>query len=450
MTYATLTKSYDLRWVYPTDIHEGYYAAYGYGFVKYTGSTKIALGYDARLSSPTLKEAIIRWANAAGATVVDIGLCSSDMLSFSTCYYDDIDAGIMITASHNPKDQNGIKSMRHSGFPINLKTEWQYIIPYMEEYDTLNIRAQRYVEIRDVKTDWGNRVLWFSQTKDFSRLKIVVDGWNGSAGSYMKDIAERAWFEMIPLFLEPDGNFPNHHPNPMLPENREFARKKILETWADLWMLFDGDADRVVLLDNKGNLIVSWVLCAIIADALLEKDPGKIIGGNAVISHTLQDIVRECSWEYVRMRVDSVAIKTEMLQNTDIIFAWEHSTHYFFGSNWCTDSGIIAAFVFLDIYLRSGMTLEALIAKYQRYITLEEENFIVKDRQEVIDTLTSIYSKEDHDLFDGLTVRYPDKSWWNIRPASNDPVIRLNMEAVTRQRFQELYAEISWHLKGFI
>ena len=149
------------------------------------------------------------------------------------------------------------------------------------------------------------------------------------------------------------------------------------------------------------------------------------------------------------MRVDSVAIKTVMLQNPEIIFSGEHSTHYFFGSNWCTDSGIIAAFVFLDIYLRSGLTLEALIAKYQRYITLEEENFTVADRKKVIDTLTSIYSDEDHDDFDGLTVRYDDKSWWNVRPASNDPVIRLNMEAVSRDRFNTLYAELAKHFKDF-
>ena len=136
------------------------------------------------------------------------------------------------------------------------------------------------------------------------------------------------------------------------------------------------------------------------------------------------------------MRVDSVAIKTEMLQNPEIIFSGEHSTHYFFGSNWCTDSGIIAAFVFLDIYLRSGLTLE-------------EENFTVADRKEVIDTFTSIYLDQDHDDFDGLTVRYDDKSWWNIRPASNDPVIRLNMEAVSRDRFNTLYAELAKHFKVF-
>ena len=449
MKYSILTRSYDLRWVYPTEINEWLYEAYWYGFVRYTESQTIALGYDARLSSPTLKEAIIRWANNAGAKVVDIWLCSSDMLSFSTCFYDDIDAGIMITASHNPKDQNGIKSMRHNGFPINLKNEWNDILVYMDEYDTMNHASQRNVEVRDVKNDWTDRILSFSETKNFSSLKIVVDGGNWAAGSYIEAIAEKAWFQMIPLFIEPDGNFPNHHPNPMLPENREAARKKIIETGADIGLLFDGDADRVVVLDNRWNLVVSWVLCAVIAAALLEKSWGKSIGGNAVISHTLEDIVTELWGQYKRMRVDSVAIKTEMLKNPDIIFAWEHSTHYFFWSNWCTDSGIIASFVFLDIFLRSGLTLEALIAKYQRYITLEEENFIVADRNMAINTLRSIYSWENYDDFDGLTVRYDDKSWWNVRPASNDPVIRLNMEAVSRDRFNALYKEVTKHLKQF-
>jgi phosphomannomutase len=449
MNFSLLSRSYDLRWVYPTDINETFYEAFWYAFAQWTWVDKIALGYDARLSSPTLKEAIIRWVNASGKTVVEIWLCSSDMLSFSTCFYDDIWAGVMITASHNPKDQNGIKAMLHTGFPVNFKITGPALIPIMEEYKTQTQNTERNVELRDVKSDWIDRILSFSETKDFSKYRIVVDGGNGAAGSYVNEVAKKAWFDMVPLFLEPDGNFPNHHPNPMLYENRIAAEKKILETKADLGFLFDGDADRVVILDNKWKMIVSGVICSVIAHALLEKNPWKTIAWNAVISHTLQDIVREYSWQYIRTRVDSVAIKDQMLRNPDIIFSGEHSTHYFFQSNWCADSGIIAAFVFLDILARSWLSLEALIARYERYITLEEENFVVRDRKEVIDTLTELYKNEQHDFLDWLTVTYPDGSWWNVRPATNDPVIRLNMEAKSRQRYTALYSELQSHMKKF-
>ncbi len=448
MNYSIVSRSYDLRWVYPTEINEDFYIRLGYAFTTFIAVKRIAIWYDARLSGKSLAEAFARGVNEAGWTVIDIGYCSSDMLSFATCSSADIQAWVMITASHNPKDQNGMKSVLHSGEPINLKIVWSELAEIMEKY-VPNSSYKEDIEKRNITGAWIDHILSFSQTKDFSKLKIVVDGGNGAAWAYMQEVAEKAGFQMIPLFLEPDGNFPNHHPNPMLRENREHARNKILETGADLGFLFDGDADRVVILDSHGDMIVSGVVCSVIAHALLEKSPWKTIAWNAVISHTLHDTTKKYSWEYIPTRVDSVAIKAMMLKNPDIIFAGEHSTHYFFQSNWCADSGIIAAFVFLDILLRSWLSLEELIAKYRWYVTLEEENFQVRDRKEVIDTLTHLYSTENQDFLDGLTVSYDDGSWWNVRPASNDPVIRLNMEAKTQERFDELYTEIKGHIETF-
>lgn len=450
MNYSILSRSYDLRWVYPTEINEDFYNHLGYAFALWSKASRIALGHDARLSGKSLSEAFAQWANRAGATIIDIWFCSSDMLSFATCFSCDIEVGVMITASHNPKDQNGMKSVWHSGEPINLKHVGNEIIALMNLDDGMVSHNTHWgIELRDVTEDWTSRIMSFTETQDFSSLKIVADGGNWAAWAYMTKIAERAWFNMIPLFLEADGNFPNHHPNPMLRENREHAKNTILESNADLGLLFDGDADRVVILDSRWEMIVSWVICSVIAHALLEKHPWKTIAGNAVISHSLQASVEKYGWKYIRTRVDSVAIKAMMLSNPEIIFAWEHSTHYFFQSNWCTDSGIIAAFVFLDILLRSWLSLDELIAKYTQFVTLEEQNFIVRDRNEVIDTLSQLYAGESHDFLDWLTVSYDDGSWWNVRPASNDPVIRLNMEAKTQERYDELYLEIREQLAHF-
>lgn len=450
MNYSILSRSYDLRWVYPTEIDEELYFRTGYAIARYTRAKKIMIWHDARLSWPSLYRACIAGIISAGAEGVGIGFCSSDMLAFGTNSYDDIDAGIMITASHNPKDQNGLKASYHGGKPINLKIDGPEIARIAESCDTVySPESEFQYETRDISDAWVDHVLSFSSTRDFSGLKIVVDGGNGAAWAFLEKLMSKAWIDIVPLFLDPDGNFPNHHPNPMLEKNREHAKQAVLDTGANMAFLFDGDADRVVILDSSGEMVVSGIICSIIADSLLRADPGKTVAGNAVISHTLQDTVRDKWGQYIRTRVDSVAIKAMMLENPDIIFAGEHSTHYFVAKNWSADSGIIAAFIFLDILIQSWKSLEDLIQEYRRYITLEETNFTVLDPRWAIQKLAEIYKLEKYDMFDGITVTYDDGSWWNFRPASNDPVVRLNMEARTQERFDVLYAEIMEHIRTF-
>ena len=450
MNYSILSRSYDLRGIYGTDIDDDFFFRLGYAFVRVTGNTRIALGYDARLSADSLKTAFTWWANLAGATIIDLWLVSSDMLSFATCHYDDIDAWVMITASHNPKEYNGMKCLAHSGEPYNMKKYGPDMVKIMETMDVSSPSQKQAIETRNVVEDWNNHILKFvGSDVDFSQYTLVADGGNGAAGAFMENLAEKAWFHMIPLFLEPDGHFPNHHPNPMHESNREDARRAVLENHADVAFVFDGDADRVILLDENGNQINSAVISCAIAETLMKKLPQTKFIGNAVASHNFRDFVIENWHEYIREMVWHVYIREKMMIDPAIIFAGEHSAHYFFRDNYFMDSGIVAAMVFLSVVSKSWLSISEFSQKYKKYITLEETNFEVPNPKEAIQELWRIYKDEKHDFFDGITVEYNDGSWWNFRPSSNEPLLRLNLEARTQERFDSLYREIMNHIRKF-
>lgn len=218
MSYASLlSHSYDLRAIYPTEIDEDFFFRLGYAFAKYTGHTRIAVGYDARLSGASLAESFSRGVQYAGVTAIHLGLVSTDMTGFATCAYDDIESGAMITASHNPKEYNGVKLIAHSGEPYNLKEHGARIGALMDSLPEIPAEFEtKKQETRDVHDSFVEHVLSFLKEKNFEGMRVVVDAGNGVAGTFMEAIQEKAKFEMIPLYLEPDGNFPNHHPNPII------------------------------------------------------------------------------------------------------------------------------------------------------------------------------------------------------------------------------------------
>lgn len=445
-----LSRSYDLRAIYPDEIDEDFFFRFGYAFAKYTGHTRIAVWYDARLSGLSLAESYMNGIDAAGGTPINLWLVSTDMLGFATCHYDDIESWVMITASHNPKEYNGVKCLDHNGNPYNLKKYGEQIGKIMEgiPQDVYGFHKKMW-EFRDVRWDFANHVTSFLREKDYSWLQIVVDAWNGAAGAFIEALEKKTLFECIPLFLEPDGNFPNHHPNPIIGKNREDARKKVIETHADGAFIFDWDADRIMILDEHGTLIPSWVIASIIASKLLTGEPWATFIGNAVTSHIYSDTVQILGGVYEREKVGHIYIREHMKKNPNIVFAAEHSAHYFFRDNFCIDSGILVGMMILDMMKSEGKKLSEIGRKYMTYITLEETNYTVKDPQSVITALKKEFYQEHQDTLDWFTVSYADTSWWNVRPSSNEPLLRLNIEAKTQDRFDELYRILMEALKRY-
>ena len=450
MDYTILSRSYDLRGIYGVDIDEDFFLRMGYAFAKVTQKSRIALWYDARLSSPVLKNAFTDGANLAWATIIDIGMCSSDMLSFATCHYDDIEAWVMITASHNPKEYNGMKCLNHSWEPYNLKKYGKEMVDIMSEMKIGWAPITPMIEEKNILEDWIEHILAFTgKGIDYSKYTIVADGGNGVAWVFMGQLAEKAWFAMIPLYLEPDGDFPNHHPNPILAKNREEARQIILDGRADLGFCFDGDADRIMILDDLWNTLTSWIISSVIVKMLDEKYPKSSYVGNTTVSHIFRDTVTELWCTYEREMVGHVYIREHMMKDKNIIYAWEHSAHYFFRDNYYMDSGILAGMVFLGLIAQSWKKISEVVREYEKYVTLEESNFEVPNPKWAIEELTKIYMYEKYDLSDWITVEYDDGSWWNFRPSSNEPLLRLNMEARTQERFDALFSEIMEHVRRF-
>ncbi len=439
---SIIGRSYDLRGIYPTEIDEEFYYLFGRSFGTWVRGKSIALWYDARNSSPSLQHAFGQWIMDSGKKLISLWLCSSDMTSFSTGYYNDIDAAVMITASHNPKDYNGMKASLKWWIPVNLKEIWPILIDWIHQYNTSPIPPIQWeYEERQILDDWVNHILSFSHTKNFGKISLIADAWNGTAWVFMDALTKKAGWNLTPLFFDPDGNFPNHHPNPVLEENRKDCRKKIQETKSDIWLIFDGDADRVVILDENGDNISPSIICAIIAHKILVENPWAGICGNAVTSKIVQDITLENGGKYTRQKVWHVYIKEEMSKDSSILFAWEWSAHYFFQKNWNADSGIIAAIIFLDILSQSWKKTSELIEVYTRYKTLEETNFKVANPKWLIEKLAENFSELKQDRLDGLTVYYP-YGWWNVRPSSNEPLLRLNLETETKEQFDILYEKL--------
>lgn len=293
MNTNILTRSYDLRAVYPSEITEADFSVIGQAIGSWAPDGAIYIGGDARLSTPSLKKAMIEGLMQAGKEVVDLGIISSDMLQFSTLHYPDAAVGIMITASHNPKEYNGFKMCLKHAVPINLKSVGPELLHIMESGALITRPEQAKLGEKNILPAWIDFLATHAQS-DLSGLKVVADAGNGTAGIFMQPLADRLGFELIPLFFEPDGNFPNHHPSPIESKNLQDLVKKVRECGADIGVAFDGDADRAVMCDENGEIISSSQILAAISELLLADKPGKKIVYNTTCGHIAKDTIESC------------------------------------------------------------------------------------------------------------------------------------------------------------
>lgn len=436
-------KAYDIRGVYPEDLDEETASRIGAAFVRFTDAERIVLGRDMRVSSPALAAAFAEGALAAGGTVVDVGEVSTDALYFAS---GSLDApGAMFTASHNPGRYNGIKVCREQAAPIGEESGLLEIKALAAKDEPFSVPPGK-VETHDVLPDYARHCRGLIDPTHLRPLKVAIDAGNGMAGKTVPIVFGDLPFEVVPLFFELDGTFPNHPANPIEAENLVDLQRAIKENNCDVGIAFDGDADRMFLVDETTQLVSGSLTTALVADRLLKKHPGETIIHNLICSWTVPEVVRENGGTPIRTRVGHSFIK-QVMAETGAIFGGEHSGHYYFRDNFRADSGMIAALIVLEAMCEAEAPLSELLEPFRRYHDSGEINSQVSDQSAKIDELAKAYSDGRQDREDGLTVEFED--WWfNCRPSNTEPLLRLNLEARTPELRDEKVAEVLSLIKG--
>jgi phosphomannomutase len=417
-------KAYDVRGTYPEQLDEAVARRIGSAFARFAEGDRIVLGRDMRTSSPSLTTAFAEGATAVGTDVVDVGEVSTDALYFASGRMDL--PGAMFTASHNPGHYNGIKLCRRGAAPIGAESGLQEIRALAEE-DAPPTHGPGRVTQHDVLPEYAAHCRGFVDTAVLQPLRIAVDAGNGMAGKTVPLVFRELPFEVVPLYFELDGTFPNHPANPIEPANLVDLQKAVLAEGCRAGIAFDGDADRMFLVDERGELVSGSTTTALVAERLLRKHPGEAVIYNLICSWAVPEVIEENGGRPVRTRVGHSFIK-QVMAETGAIFGGEHSGHYYFRDNFRADSGMIAALLTLEAMSESGAPLSEMLRPYQRYAPSGEINSTVADQGAALAKLAATYSDGRHDTSDGLTVEFDD--WWfNCRPSNTEPLLRLNLEA---------------------
>lgn len=436
--------AYDVRGTVPDQLDAEAAAAIGAAFAVFLqevdpGVRRVLLARDMRPSGVELASAFAAAVQAQGLDVIDLGLGSTDLLYYAA---GDFDApGAMFTASHNPAQYNGIKFCRSGARPIGEDTGLGRIRELAKSGVPAPPTEVGSLSTRNVLSEFANHVRSFLQDPDALRpLKVVADTANGMGGLIVPAVFDALPFQLDLLYGELDGTFPNHPADPIQPENQADLRRRVLEVGADVGLAFDGDADRVFLVDEKGVGLSGSTTTAMVAATILEREPGATILYNLICSKAVPEIVTERGGTPIRTRVGHSFVKAVMAE-TGAAFGGEHSAHYYFRDNYRADSGIIAAMFVLEVLSKSDQPLSELRKPFERYADSGEINTRVADAARVIEHVAAAFSAFSQDRLDGLTVDCGE--WWfNLRPSNTEPLLRLNLEARTRAEVDEHVAEI--------
>jgi len=430
---SRIFKAYDVRGIVPDDLDEDVARRIGSAFAEWAAAPRIAVGHDCRLSSPSLASAIHEGIAARGVDVADLGLASTDLLYFSSGALDV--PGVMLTASHNPPQWNGLKFCLAGAKPVGQDTGLGEIRAMAEQDEYPQAPSQGTVERRRMLEAYVEHVLSFIDPSSIEPLTVVADTANGMGGLVVPPVMARLPVTFVHLYPELDGTFPNHPADPIQPENQQDLKRTALEEGADIGLAFDGDADRVFLVDERAEGVSGSEVTALVAQAMLKRYPGAPIVYNLICSWAVPEVILENGGTPVRTRVGHSFIK-QVMAETGAVFGGEHSGHYYFRDNYRADSGLIAAVVVLEQLSKAGVPLSKLLEPFRRYKSSGEINTPVLDQQGTIERIAAAFAEGREDRTDGLTVEFDD--WWfNVRPSNTEPLLRLNVEAKTEERLKE-------------
>jgi phosphomannomutase len=426
-------KAYDVRGLYPSEVNEEGARAIGAAFVAYLQAKRIAVGRDMRLSSPALAAAFIDGATAQGADVVDYGMVSTDMLYFAVAS-DGHDGGVQVTASHNPKEYNGLKMVRREAFPLSGDAGISDIRDMIAESRLPPPAGRRgAVTAKDVLAPYVAHVMGFIDPSIVRPFNVVLDAGSGMAGLVAPKLFEQLPCRATKLCFDIDGRFPNHEANPLIEENRRDIVEAVVAQKADIGIAWDGDADRCFFIDGTGGFVSGDFVTALLAEAFLIKYPGASIIYDLRASYAVRDVVAKYGGTSYMNRVGHAFFKRRM-RETNAIFGGEVTGHYYFRDNFYADNGFIPALLILELMSRKGQTLHELLRPLaSTYFISGEINTKLASMDLVpakLDQLAAKYSDAHQYTLDGLSVEYP--GWhFNVRPSNTEPLLRLNLEATT-------------------
>lgn len=436
-----IIKAYDIRGLVKDEITPDFSFSLGVAFAKFLEYERepatIVVGEDMRPSSPLLADAFSDGVISQGMDVIRIGLASTDMLYFASGKLNL--PGIMFTASHNPAKYNGMKLCKSGARPIGQETGLVKIRQLIEQGVPISNRPVGSMRNQELLTEYVDYLLSLFPDKAFKKrkLKVVIDAGNGMAGCTAPAVMERLNIDLIPMYFELDGNFPNHEANPIEAKNLKDLQKRVKKEKADIGLAFDGDADRCFLINEKGELVNPSALTSLIAVHQLKTKPGSTIIYNLISSKAVSEVIAENGGIGVRSRVGHSYIKSLMAES-GAIFGGEHSGHFYFSNFWRADSGMLAALYALTELMATKNTLSELLKPFNRYVASGEINSKVKDAEKSIELIRKKYcDKYLVDELDGLTIT-ADNWWFNLRPSNTEPLLRLNVEADTEKEMVKI------------
>ncbi|MCO5220586.1 MAG: phosphomannomutase/phosphoglucomutase [Thermomicrobiales bacterium] len=440
---TTIFKAYDVRGIVPAELDADLAYKAGRALVLVLKPEQVAVGHDMRVSSPALAAAMIDGIRDQGADVIDIGLVSSDALYFSVGKYG-FDAGVMITASHNPPEYNGFKICKEEARALSLDDGLDQIrdIALAGNFPEPEGGKRGDLIQKEILPAYIEHVLQFVDTARIKPFKVAVDAGNGMAGRTIPLLFQHLPCELIPMYFELDGTFPNHPANPIDPAAMVDLQKTVVEQNCDLGVAFDGDADRMFLVDEHGKLVGGDITTAMVAIALLEQHPGSTICYNLICSRSVPETILAYGGRPYRTPVGHSLIK-KIMRAEDAIFGGEHSGHYYFRDNWYADSGLIAMLAVLSLMSKEQKPLSEIVAPIENRVGSGEINLKVDDKPAAIARVKSHFVEQGAaaDEFDGLTIEFADR-WFNIRASNTEPLLRVNVEGDTSDAMEALRDDV--------
>jgi phosphomannomutase len=442
-------KAYDIRGIVGEQLDTDVVRDTGAAFARLVGGPAVVIGHDMRASSPGLASAFAAGAVQEGLDVIMIGLASTDMLYFASGSLNL--PGAMFTASHNPAAYNGIKLCRAGAAPVGQDTGLADIRRDVEaDVPTRPGVTPGRLESRDLLAEYAAYLRGLVDLSGSRPLKVVVDAGNGMGGYTVPSVFAGLPIELVPMYFELDGTFPNHEANPLDPKNIVDLQRQVVAVGADVGLAFDGDADRCFVVDERGEPVSPSAITALVAVRELAKDPGGIVIHNLITSKAVPEIVAEHGGKPVRTRVGHSFIKEEMAK-TGAIFGGEHSAHYYFRDFWRADTGMLAALHVLAALGEQDRPLSELTSEYHRYAASGEINSTVGDQAGRMAAVREAFAGRNGvrtDELDGLTVQLPDGGWFNLRPSNTEPLLRLNIEAASDVSVGALRDEVLAIVRG--